>query len=38
MHPLSPESINANIPLEVEGAQDYMDGKADTVSGIIGRW
>lgn len=34
MHLLSPESINADIPLEVEGAQDYMDGKADTVSGI----
>ena len=34
MHLLSPESINADIPLEIEGAQDYMDGKADTVSGI----
>ena len=34
MHLLSPESINADIPLEIAGAQDYMDGKADTVSGI----
>ena len=34
MHLLSPESINADIPLEVKGAQEFMDGAADTVEGI----
>lgn len=34
MHLLSPDSMNADIPLEVVGAQDYMDGKSDSISGI----
>ena len=34
MHLLAQDSMNSDIPLEVVGAQDYMDGKADTISGI----
>ena len=34
MHLLSPESQNADIALEVKGAQQYMDGEADKVEGI----
>lgn len=34
MHLLSPESQNADIALEVKGAQAYMDGEAETVEGI----
>lgn len=34
MHLLSPESQNADIALEVKGAQDFMDGNADKVEGI----
>lgn len=33
-HLLSPESQNADIPLEVKGAQEFMDGTADTLEGI----
>ena len=31
MHLLSPESQNADIALEVKGAQQYMDGEADKI-------
>lgn len=34
MHLLSPESQNADISLEIKGAQEFMDGAADTVEGI----
>lgn len=34
MHLLSPESQNADIALEVKGAQEFMDGTAETVEGI----
>ena len=34
MHLLSPESQNADIALEVKGAQEFMDGTADKVEGI----
>lgn len=34
MHLLSPESVNADIPLELVGAQEFMDGTADAISGL----
>lgn len=34
MHLLSPESQNADIALEIKGAQDFMNGKTDKIEGI----
>lgn len=33
-HLLAADSVNADIPLEVVGAQAYMDGEADSVEGL----
>lgn len=33
-HLLSEKSVNADIPLEVVGAQEYMDGTADEIEGL----
>ncbi len=33
-HLLAPDSVNADIPGEVLGAQAYMDGEADSVEGL----
>ena len=34
-HLLDPISVNADIPLEVVGAQEFMDGEAETIEGMV---
>lgn len=33
-HLLDPESVNADIPLEIKGAQEFLDGTADSIEGL----